>query len=47
LRICGEVRLFKLGSKADEFFIVFTQDYTSHVQKFIAGMSVNKVVIGK
>lgn len=46
LRICGEVRLFKLGSKADEFCIVFTHDYTSHVQKFTAGMSVNKVILG-
>ncbi|KAI0242430.1 Serine/threonine-protein kinase 19 [Lamellibrachia satsuma] len=47
LRVCGEVRLFKLGFKADEFCIVFTQDYTAHVQKFTAGMSVNKVVLDK
>ena len=47
LRSSGEVRLFKLGSEASEFCIVFTEDYKSHVLKFTSDLSISKAVIGK
>lgn len=45
LRNTGEVRLFKLGTEADEYCIVLTEDYKSHVQKTTATLGVNKTVI--
>jgi serine/threonine-protein kinase 19 len=46
LRNSGEIRLFKLGSEANEFCILFTEDYKSHVRKFIENMALNQAVIG-
>ena len=47
LRSTGEIRLFKLGSEASEFGVVFTEDYKEHVRTFTADLSISKVVVGK
>lgn len=46
MRNSGEIRLFKLGSEASEFCIVFTEDYKSHVLRFTSDLSIGKAVIG-
>ena len=47
LRNSGKIKLFKFGSEASEFCVLFTEDYKSHVRKFIQNMSLNQAVIGK
>jgi len=47
LRNCGKIKLFKLGSEASEFCVLYADDYKSHVRKFIQNMSLNQAVIGK
>lgn len=47
LRSTGEIRLFKLGSEASEFGVVFTEDYKEHVRTFTADLSISKVVVEK
>lgn len=45
LRNSGKIKLFKLGTDASEFCVLFTEDYKSHVRKFIQNMSLNQAVI--
>ena len=47
MRTSGDIRLFKLGSEANEFCIVFTEDYKEHVRNFTADLSISKAVIGR
>ena len=39
--------MFKLGTEADEFCIVFSDDYCRHIRKTSEKVAVNKSVIGK
>ncbi|XP_069122738.1 inactive serine/threonine-protein kinase 19-like [Argopecten irradians] len=45
LRKRGLVKLFKLGSEADEYCILFTNDYEEHVTKTMTGLSMSPILI--
>lgn len=47
LRKHGVIKLFKLGSEADEYCILFTNDYEDHVQKTMTALSLSPILIEK
>ncbi|XP_013415910.1 serine/threonine-protein kinase 19 [Lingula anatina] len=47
LRLSGEIRLFRLGGEMEEYCIVFTADYKSHVLKTTAEIAVHRGLINR
>ncbi|XP_060071694.1 inactive serine/threonine-protein kinase 19-like [Ylistrum balloti] len=45
LRKHGLIKLFKLGSEADEYCILFTNDYEEHVKKTMVSLAISPILI--
>ena len=46
LRDCGKLRLFKLGVSNDEYAVVFTDKYTSHVKALLGDTPLCRKFVG-
>ncbi|GAB1597258.1 serine/threonine-protein kinase 19-like [Argonauta hians] len=47
LKTTGEIKLFKFGTNANDFSILFTEDYTSHISRLTEDNGISKVIIDK
>lgn len=47
MKSAGEIKVFKLGTESNDYSILFTEDYQSHIARTTADNCVSKAAIGK